>query len=549
MATSDLQPYNVDLNLTTVSGLSSGGFFAVQMAVSFSSSIIGSGIFAGGPYHCAQGSETTAITTCMQGEPAPRLNTYTEATTSAFASHSIDDPTNLARQRSFLFSGTKDTTVAPAVMGVLNDYFNFYVDDSEQVFFKDDLVAAHTQPTDDPVNKNACTVSSSPYLSDCDYDGAGEALGHILGDLEARNDGALSGETINFNQKPFITGQSMDTSGYVYVPASCASMEPCTLHVSFHGCEQGASSVGMDYVSNSGFNKWADTNNMVVLYPQAQASYSNPSNPNGCWDWWGYNDASDYDSQSGSQMAAVFDMMKMVASGVSRLPAPENLAVTGVTNTSVSLAWAIVEGAESYKVSYDNEEIDTFDCNITISDLQSGTEYVLSVTGIDQDANSGASSSVTATTSGEAPPLAAPSGLLVESSTGDSVTLSWDAETGAASYAVYRDGSSLSANLTEPSYLDSGLTSSTSYSYAVSASDSGGSESPLSDSVTGTTTDGFQCTQWTDNNYNHVAAGRATTSGGDCYCVGSGDNLGLYNVATYTTVAETSSGYYEEASC
>jgi len=52
-----------------------------------------------------------------------------------------------------------------------------------------------------------------------------------------------------------------------------------------------------------------------------------------------------------------------------------------------------------------------------------------------------------------------------------------------------------------------------------------------------------------DNNYNQVSKGRATTTGGYCYCVGSGDNLGLYNVATYTTVAETSEGYFEEGSC
>lgn len=59
---------------------------------------------------------------------------------------------NLASQRSFLFSGTKDTTVNPEVMSVLNDYFNNYATDSDQVVFKNDLVAAHTQPTDDSVS-------------------------------------------------------------------------------------------------------------------------------------------------------------------------------------------------------------------------------------------------------------------------------------------------------------------------------------------------------------------------------------------------------------
>lgn len=61
------------------------------MAVAYSSNIVGSGIFAGGPYHCAEGSETTALTTCMDALPQPKVSTYTAATASAFTVGSIDD--------------------------------------------------------------------------------------------------------------------------------------------------------------------------------------------------------------------------------------------------------------------------------------------------------------------------------------------------------------------------------------------------------------------------------------------------------------------------
>jgi poly(3-hydroxybutyrate) depolymerase len=119
------------------------------------------------------------------------------------------------------------------------------------------------------MNKNACTLSASPYLSDCNYDGAGIALAHIAGKaLNARNAGTLTGSLLTFDQTEFITGKSMDTTGYAFVPASCAAGEACTMHISFHGCEQGASSVGTAYVNGAGFNKWADTNSMIVLYPQ-----------------------------------------------------------------------------------------------------------------------------------------------------------------------------------------------------------------------------------------------------------------------------------------
>lgn len=40
-------------NLTTVSGISSGGYMAVQMHVIYSGEFTGAGIVAGGPFYCA----------------------------------------------------------------------------------------------------------------------------------------------------------------------------------------------------------------------------------------------------------------------------------------------------------------------------------------------------------------------------------------------------------------------------------------------------------------------------------------------------------------
>ena len=46
-----LPSYNVDINQTSVSGLSAGGYMAVQFDVAFSSTLRGAGIIAGGhPY-------------------------------------------------------------------------------------------------------------------------------------------------------------------------------------------------------------------------------------------------------------------------------------------------------------------------------------------------------------------------------------------------------------------------------------------------------------------------------------------------------------------
>ena len=38
----------------------------------------------------------------------------------------------------------------------------------------------------------------------------------------------------------------------------------------------------------TGYNEVGELNNIIILYPQAVSIIGNP---NGCWDWWGYNNA------------------------------------------------------------------------------------------------------------------------------------------------------------------------------------------------------------------------------------------------------------------
>jgi hypothetical protein len=61
----NLKSYNVELSQTSVSGISAGAYFATQFHIAYSSTIIGNGAVAGGPYLCALGSLTTALTNCM----------------------------------------------------------------------------------------------------------------------------------------------------------------------------------------------------------------------------------------------------------------------------------------------------------------------------------------------------------------------------------------------------------------------------------------------------------------------------------------------------
>src|SRR3990167_11436032 len=62
----NLPALNIDKTQTPVSGLSAGGFMAVQIHVAYSATFAkGAGIFAAGPYNCAEGSIVNATGRCM----------------------------------------------------------------------------------------------------------------------------------------------------------------------------------------------------------------------------------------------------------------------------------------------------------------------------------------------------------------------------------------------------------------------------------------------------------------------------------------------------
>ncbi|MFI7138216.1 chitinase [Streptomyces massasporeus] len=79
----------------------------------------------------------------------------------------------------------------------------------------------------------------------------------------------------------------------------------------------------------------------------------------------------------------------------------------------------------------------------------------------------------------------APGGLNVSGTTSSSVSLAWNAVSGATGYTVYRDGTKVTA-VSGTSATVTGLAASTSYSFRVTATNGAG-ESPKSAAVTGTT--------------------------------------------------------------
>jgi Esterase PHB depolymerase len=422
LAAGALPALNVQPGSITVSGLSAGGFMANQLGWAFSSTFKGVGVFAGGPYMCAGHSNYTA---CMYNASisSSMLSTM-QADINNWSGSLIDDKANAANQKIFMFVGSSDSTVGPNPMaGLQTQYANSGVPAVNRVYVQRSGTA-HVMPTDfDATGNNSCGTTASPYIANCGYDGAKAALQHFYGTLNPRNNAPAAGNYLEFNQAEFSGGNpGMATNGWVYIPADCAGgANACKLHVALHGCKQDYGSIGDRFVKNSGYTRWADTNRIVVLFPQTKVdntARSTPTsgtvaNPNACWDWIGWY-GSNFAQRGGTQVAAIKAMVDRLASGSGgggggggALPAPTGVATSNATNTSMTIAWGAVGGAASYRIFRGGTQVNTAPVtgtSFTDSGLAAATTYSWTVAAVDANNLQGAvSSAATGTTTGAAP--------------------------------------------------------------------------------------------------------------------------------------------------
>jgi hypothetical protein len=335
----------LDRHAITVSGLSSGGFFAHQFHVAYSKLVNGAGIIAGGPYGCVENIPnpfwpwwsldrlSAALVACthFSGErfyglrpSPPKAQDSIELMRKDAQDGIIDDPGNLADDRAWIFHGSKDDLVPKAVVAALKALYEAAGVKGPRLHFEE-RAANHgmpviTFPAPSRFPKRRCDEHAPPFIIECRFEAAGELLAHLYaGSFDpAPKDAHDNGRLIAFDQTEFGAGDasaSMSGVGYVYVPTHCETQR-CRLHVVFHGCRQYADNtqadrVHDDFVRDTGYNGHAAANNLVILYPQATRS---DLSPNGCWDFWGYS-GSDYHGQKGKQMRAVMAMVARLLGG------------------------------------------------------------------------------------------------------------------------------------------------------------------------------------------------------------------------------------------
>ncbi len=322
-AAAELPRLGVRLNEISVSGLSSGAYMAGQLQVAHSKDIVGVGVVAGGPFACAETeasklfpywpvviwqNATQAANLCMKvAWGSPDAGKLASRAKELAAGGDIDALEGLADDKVYLFSGNADATVRREVVAAAKAFYAAAGVAPERIVMVESE-GGHAFLTE--TEGTACGLSKEPFVSDCDYDQAGAILEWIYGPL-APPSPSLQGKFTVFDQMPFAGGEAngLAPEGVVYVPPACASDKGCRLHIVLHGCKQARESVGEAFIEKSGFARWADTNRLVILFPQIAGSVVNP---NGCWDWWGYTGI-DYLSKDAPQIVAIWSMAEHLA--------------------------------------------------------------------------------------------------------------------------------------------------------------------------------------------------------------------------------------------
>ena len=154
-----LGAYNADISESSISGISSGAFMAVQFATAWSGTIKGVGVIAGGPYYCAQGTAIgglggnigailTATGPCMVGPP-PAIEPLVRQTDDWARKRDIDNTPHIAGQKIYIFGGYNDAVVNRTVTDATHRFYLHYLSDRNRgnLFYQTAIGAGHSQVT------------------------------------------------------------------------------------------------------------------------------------------------------------------------------------------------------------------------------------------------------------------------------------------------------------------------------------------------------------------------------------------------------------------
>lgn len=176
---------------------------------------------------------------------------------------------------------------------------------------------------------------------------------------------------------------------------------------------------------------------------------------------------------------------------------PTGVTVFEYNTNQMTVSWNASSDISGTVVGYKIYRNSTY-----LIDVTNGTRYVDTVTSsttcyeyqvaaYDQAQNLSALSTkagvLNRCSNNQTPLFSGPTGLNATAVSASQINLSWNSVSGAVSYNVYRNNTKIAYSITQPSYNNTSLAPSTSYSYYVTAISSTGSESTNSATATATT--------------------------------------------------------------
>lgn len=292
--------FSQEKNKFSISGISSGGFMANQMATIYSSEFSGVGTVAGGFYFCAQDylpkkvkqdANTIGSTNLFLFEPTTKMVSDTlnpfiifqginpetwfrpqkgnpiylsvavcmgepekaqlpSAVLLKNAERKLIDPIAYQKdQKVFIYQGKGDTVLNYKMQDKLKEYYlsNGIPENQIEILTGE---GSHNFPTDrnDGI---PCEKEEVPYVASCGQNVAGEMLEHLMGKTLNRGhfhkDHIYLVDQTNLQNAAQIDkpenewvqpGESLAPYGYLYASDKCLKAPgSCKLHVALHGCK------------------------------------------------------------------------------------------------------------------------------------------------------------------------------------------------------------------------------------------------------------------------------------------------------------------------
>ena len=310
---------------------------------------------------------------------------------------------------------------------------------------------------------------------------------------EVRNSGALVANTTHPNTSYTATGLSPNTE-YTYRVRACNTSgcsgfaeTTATTSVAIPVSPGGVTFTALSSTSLSiSWESVVGAENYEVR--NSDGLVTNITHPNTSYTATGLSPDTEYTYRvracnvSGCSPAADITATTPVAIPVS----PGGVTFTALSSTSLSISWESVEGAVNYEVRNSDGLVTTINhptTSYTLTGLLPNTEYTYRVRACNVSGCSGFAET-TATTPVAIP--VSPSGVTFTALSSTSLSISWESVVGSVTYEV-RNSDGLVTNITHPntSYIATGLSPNTEYTYRVRACNVSGC-SPAA-SITATT--------------------------------------------------------------